>query len=128
MAQLPPPPRTGTPAPLAATIGTLPTGTPVKIWDLPPDLDTGIRWLLEVDPDQGEADRLEHVYRHLDHPIRPHLWAAFGTPDPRADPRGYQRARWWGRTDHVDLTLILRMEAAGLVHPWAPNANMTVAL
>lgn len=119
----PPAPRTGPPAPLAGTVGTLPAGTPVKIHEMPEGVD--VRWLVELDPDQSDAGRLEHTWTYLDHPVRPYIWAGMGTPDPAVDLSGFLRARWWDPDAALDhLAMILRMEAAGLIHHWDANTHL----
>lgn len=113
---LPPPPHHH-PAPLTATVGTLPTRTPVRVYTLPTFGPDAPRWLLEVDEDT-DPDRLTDLYRHLRHPVRPYIWDGLGTPDPDLDPAGYQRAKWWDDLTHIDRPLIHKMAKAGLIHPW----------
>ncbi|MFY7069623.1 hypothetical protein ACOQFV_27510 [Nocardiopsis changdeensis] len=67
-----------------------------------------------------DPERIERAYLNLpaDHPARPAVWQMLCVPDPLIDPVGYAEAHWWRDLTIVDMGLILRMEALGLMRPW----------
>lgn len=107
--------------PLSLTVGTLPTGAPVRVYDIPLTVDH-THHLVVID-EAATLDLAVHAFRALTGPVRALLFAALNVPDPDTDATGYRAARWWAPSQTFTLDLIVGMERAGRLDPWPGNGD-----
>ncbi|MEE2050344.1 hypothetical protein [Nocardiopsis tropica] len=97
------------------TLGDLARGETLHAYEVP---GTGHHLVVINLLYADDVPRIERAYQALDHPARPHVWAAMVTPDPWVDPAGYAEARWWATLERLDLDLIRLMESRGHATAW----------
>lgn len=107
--------------PLSLTVGALPTGAPVRVYDIPLTVDH-THHLVVID-EAATIDLAVYAFRALTGPVRALLFAALNVPDPDTDPAGYAAARWWTPSHTFTLDTVVGMERAGRLDPWPGNGD-----